>query len=60
MSASLPTVSVPTLSRTRLAAAPAIVAISITWREVITWGTGSSAGLLIGNARSLARPRCRQ
>jgi hypothetical protein len=37
-----------------------MVAISITCRDVTSCGVGSPPGLLSGNARSLARARCRQ
>ena len=60
MSASLPGVSVPTLSSRRFAAAPAMVAISITCREVTSCGIGKLPGLLSLKARSLANARCMQ
>ena len=44
----------------RFEAAPAIVAISMTRREVTACGTGRPPGLLSGNARSFASARCRQ
>ena len=60
MSASLPGTRVPILSSSRVDAAPAIVAISMTCRDVRSCGSGNPPGLLSGKARSLASARCRQ
>ena len=50
----------PTLFRIRFDAAPAIVAISMTCREVTSCGVTNAPGLLSGKARSFASVRWRQ